>query len=749
MGSHKFKIAGIFVLIIVVNLTAASCDLFQDEGLDPEDYSSYKVIVEVVDEVTGSNIQEVTLSIEDVRGEYIHAEETDETGLYVFENVNLEDNEEFRIIANKEGYASKEITAVADQDPVKLTGIDAVKMVKGEIEHPIEITGPDYVTKRERATFKVRSNNEAVSNFPIVVAEEIKYTDESGQVSFQLDEIGCFKAKSYLENISEDKLFWVFPETSRDLEINSLRYHGDHPRHSFFYKRMTGANSISIKAYYVFDDKGNISPIILAPFDWQEVSHKTKQEFLKYQIDKVRDWGFDKIYLHIEVLSPAYLGWEETEIEDLDEPARQNYLNNIEKEAMILAEFSQNKSVDILTPFENELGWDEIERYKDNLKELRDIYGGKLGVKLTGDVNVIGDSFYKQVKPEIKVDLSEFDVIFPIAKLDIPDMSLIDDSIHQSQPPSLYQTEQAVEEFLDFYQKIGDKYQARIMPQWIAQYGFKPGVSDQFLSYFSNKKEAFAWLYETILAGITERNMYGGSAYKTQYTRPRHEVDYTTDTQLYHSVASYFSQEGEIDFLSREHHKSQHEIKISENPSDEDENPLGIEIDGSPKDWEAVDPVYFNPSQTFPAFEWLKEGGRESFKSERLNLKAIYVMNDNENLYIMIEFYGEAISVEELRNSGYNLEIKFDIEGDAEWNYEAELLPSKGKIDSKNGERVTEFPYGDKEVYELKIPLEALDHPKEITLFMTDMSHYQGMLDIWARGMEIPIIDIEDIVDDN
>ena len=41
--------------------------------------------------------------------------------------------------------------------------------------------------------------------------------------------------------------------------------------------------------------------------------------------------------------------------------------------------------------------------------------------------------------------------------------------------------------------------------------------------------------------------------------------------------------------------------------------------------------------------------------------------------------------------------------------------------------------------------MEALDHPKEITLFMTDMSHYQGMLDIWARGMEIPIIDIEDI----
>ena len=754
MTSKKVKIVGVFFLIIILSVFLVSCDLFEEDSIAPEEYSNYEIIIEVVDELTESGVEEATLSIENVKGEYIYAKETDENGLYIFENVELEDNEEFSIIINKEGYISKEVKAVADDDPIKLTQEDAVEISRADFEGAIKIDGPDYITKGEGATFQVKIDNEKASDFPVVVKENVKYTDKNGEVTFHPDKIGSFRARSGLENSLAGKLFWVFPETNRDIEINSLRYHPDHPRHSFFNKGLTGANSITLKAYYTFDEQGEITPIIQGGqgLHWHEVSHKIQQEYLKYQMNKVRDWGFEKIYIHNEILSPDYLGWGDTDkVKNLPESAQQNYLDNVEEEAITLAKFARNKDVDILVPFEHELGWEEIERYKDNLDELRNIYDGKLGVKMTGDAHIISDSFYRQEEPEIKEDLTKFDVIFPIAKLDIPDMSLLDDSITQSQPPTPSEAEQAAQNFLDFYKGIGDKYEARIMPQWIADFGFEPGISDQFIDQFANNAEAVTWLYETILGEIKDKGLYGASAYKTQYTRPRHEIDYIQDTRLYETVASYFSQEREINFVDRDHHKSQHEIMLSENNEDEGDNSLGININGDPMDWRKVDPVYYNPSSTFPNYfiDWYYQGIINDFKPERLNLKAIYALNDDENLYIMIDFYEEAIDVEELKNKGYDIEIQLDIEGNAEWNYWIDLLPTKGRM--SNGEKVTEFPFSDGEVYELKIPLQALGYPEEITLHRTFMSSSgnddEGMLDNWAKGLEIPIIDIDDIVE--
>lgn len=65
-------------------------------------------------------------------------------------------------------------------------------------------------------------------------------------------------------------------------------------------------------------------------------------------------------------------------------------------------------------------------------------------------------------------------------------------------------------------------------------------------------------------------------------------------------------------------------------------------------EWRVLGSVCFNPSQTFPWFsigwyygEKYPLGKDEALYFENIrNLKSVYAVNDPENLYLMLEFYG-------------------------------------------------------------------------------------------------------------
>jgi len=160
------------------------------------------------------------------------------------------------------------------------------------------------------------------------------------------------------------------------------------------------------------------------------------------------------------------------------------------------------------------------------------------------------------------------------------------------------------------------------------------------------------------------------------------------------------------------------------------ENPLSITIDGNGNEWMHFDPAYFNPSRSFPWFNlvWCygndSRVGREA--RERGNLKSVYAVNDNEYLYLMLEFYGNppkrlpnvAIDVSGYWSHKFGEEFHIPLRDGLADVWKVAYVGSDFDPQGPRSEKVgaCEVRVGD--VVEVKIPLKVLGNPRRVNLIV-------------------------------
>jgi hypothetical protein len=185
------------------------------------------------------------------------------------------------------------------------------------------------------------------------------------------------------------------------------------------------------------------------------------------------------------------------------------------------------------------------------------------------------------------------------------------------------------------------------------------------------------------------------------------------------------------------------------------ENPLGIRIDGNSSEWRSLDPIYFNPSTILPWSNilWFVEM-REDLKNLG-NLKAVYAVNDSENLYLMLDFYGPASKCFVPPCMGIRIVPPYiGIDTSGEWSHQegkefhiTTAPPALWTSEYKGLEwscrrpqtptspKLADLGIGYGEVIEVKIPLESLGNPKKVNLIV-----YYPWIAPWG-GMEVEIVD--------
>jgi len=584
---------------------------------------------------------------------------------------------------------------------------------------PLEINGPTLAEVNETISFIVTSEGLPVKGATVSFAGYKKETDDNGTARFRIDFAGSFKAVAEKEGYKTNStLLLVFPKGNEKFSIRSTKSMTD-PQlwGDFDYAgRMACFNDARIKAYYTYDEEGNVYPIIITLGAAEELSDEAaniiKDKYsgevprrnlwirvpnevhlrnLAWMISRARDWGF-KVSLMAEVLPPS----EETGGKEgipplrLSQDALKRFLEQRKREAIILTEFAEKQRVELLDPIgpawapeEPEVALEQLLLYRELLPELRAKFSGKLLVHMIGRIGSLSD--YSS-----KYNYSGFDYLgfwFGCGATHLNTGS-----------PSEWAN--AVREYLNYAEFIKDKYKVNLLPMYIATFQYDNDKDfNEFMRNFNNSYEsAKLWFMDLVFDEISKRGITAADTHPLWFFQMRSNIpgisankeadrkfSYWPTRRALNFVAKQFchpwNREGK-DVLTMLHHAELAVNSITVKSSNLNltswaseslekafetyrngeyrstvrilqkifefflyiKNPLGITVDGNKEDWGNTDPVYFNPSQAFPQFNlvWCYRNdsrvGREL--REMGNLKSVYAVNDRENLYLMLDFYG-------------------------------------------------------------------------------------------------------------
>jgi len=647
---------------------------------------------------------------------------------------------------------------------------------KAELK-PLMISGPTLAEVNETISFKVTSEGLPVKGATVSFAGYKKETDDNGTASFQIDFAGVFKVVAEKEGYKTNStLLLVFPKGNDIFNIRAIRHHTEQVGSSISAYKMVGANYASIKAYYLYDENGNVYPASPFPPPWRRLTHEEYEKLLEWQILMARSWGF-KIYLMAQPLPEAlYVEGKEgsTSLSPLSREAKQNFIKQMQKEALWLATFAEKYKVDILDAFGlestnigirdiSEIVSDDFLAYKELLPEIRARFSGKIAVMLVGGIqHFLGNGSLPNY------DYGGFDYVELVFSCRHAELYI----------DSPYQWEKAIEKYLQYADYVSEKYSVKILLIWIA--GLQTHdetLLRRFLSNgnFTDYEEAKVWLINSILSKALERDIEGVELYTlwffSRFTEPH--GPYATKFSVWQSrkplsiLSKYLSYPW--NFRKAETLKKlqlatsivSNSISSSSNPTFKHwiidkineankeyikenysyanliltevlgyfqhiNNPLSISIDGYGKEWQNVDPIYLNPTQ-------LPQWGPEELWLDNLqnvkrmgNLKTVYALNDQENLYIMLEFYGPPpqwlpnIAIDTSGNWTHEFGKEYHIplhDGLVEiWKiaYVGRDFDPQGPGSEKVG--TCEVRVGD--VVEVKIPLKTLGNPKKVNLIV-------------------------------
>jgi hypothetical protein len=668
---------------------------------------------------------------------------------------------------------------------------------------PLEINGPTLAEVNETISFIVTSKGLPVKGVTVSFAGCKKETDDNGVVHFQVDFAGSFKAVAAKEGYKTNStLLLVFPRGNEIFSIRSTKSMTD-PQlwGDFDYAgKMAGFNFARIKAYYTYDEEGNVYPIIITlgaaeelsdeaveiikakyPGEvprrnlWIRVPNDIHLENLAWMISRARDWGF-KIFLMAEVLPPTEEsgGREGIPPPRLGQDALKKFLEQRKKEAMILAEFAEEQKVELLDPIgpawapeEPEVALEQLSLYRQLLPELRAKFSGKLVVHMIGRIGGLSD--YGS-----KLNYSGFDYLafwFGCGAAHLNTGS-----------PSEWT--EAVREYLNYAEFIKNQYKVKLLPMYLASFHYDNDEAfNEFMRKFNNSYEdAKLWFMDLVFDEVSRRGVAGADAHPLWFFQMRSNIpgigankeadqkfSYWPTRRALNLVARHFclpwNKEGKHALMTLQHAELAVASMVvrSSNPSLTSwaseclkkafetyrngnykstlqilqgifrfflhvENPLDINIDGIKEDWRNIDPIYFNPSRTFPWFNlvWCYRNdsrvGREV--REMRNLKSVYAVNDKENLYLMLDFYGEpprrlpniAIDISGYWSHKFGEEFHIPLHDGLTEIWRVAYVSSDFNPQGPGSEKVGVAEVRVRGVVEVKIPLRTLGDPKKVNV---------------------------------
>ena len=652
---------------------------------------------------------------------------------------------------------------------------------------PLEITclsGPVSNYVNHDVIFEVTSEGQPVEGATVHFAGYEKLTGEDGRVVFNIDMAGPFKARVEKPGYEDaSTLLWVFPEGNEKIPIRAIRtLSGGQAGTTIIDYRMAGANCASIKVYYLYDEDGNIYPADPFPVGWRELPREVHKKYQEWMISTVRDWGFEKVYLILESLPAALFekGLEsKASLPPISGEVERNYLEQMQKEALLLAGLAEQQNVNILDYVVLETP-SELLVYKELLPEIRKRFSGELAVQPPDGVRY----FVNGTNPPER-DYSGFDYITPV-------FSCRQANLNTDSPS---EWENAMQKYLEHAKQIGEKYGAKVMPVWLAGLEVHDEqLLNQFLinGKFEDYEDVKVWLLNSILEESSKRNVDGVEAYTLWYHSRRadphgpcgYKFPIWQSKRPLDTVAKYFSNpwnEGGRETLRVLQHAAlltnsiaSHNQEFAELVGDwiaealrayrsgdyysaslisnkifekmsRVENPFGIKLDGDGSEWRSLDPVYFNPSTKLPwsNIPWFVEMKKE-LKNIR-NLKAVYAVNDSENLYLMLEFYDQVpewipyididTSGEWTHQNGKEFHIILDPRGGTLWTSEYKGSEwSCRDPQTPTSQKLGDLKLGYGKVVEVEIPLELIGNPEEVNLIV-----YYPWMAPWG-GMEANIV---------
>ena len=410
---------------------------------------------------------------------------------------------------------------------------------------PLEINGPTFAEVNETISFIVTSEGLPVKDATVLFAGYEKKTDDRGIATFQVDFAGSFKAIALKEGYETNStLILVFPKGNEKFSIRSTKSVTD-PQlwGDFDYAgRMAGFNYARIKAYYTYDEEGNVYPIIITLGNAEELSDEAveiiKEKYpgevprrnlwirvpndvhlgsLAWMISRARDWGF-KIFLMAEVLPPSVEtgGGEGVPPPRLSQDALKRFLEQRKREAIVLAEFAEKEKVELLDPMgpawapeEPEVALGQLSLYRQLLPELRTKFTGKLLVHMIGRIGSLSNYISEY-------NYSGFDYLgfwFGCGAAHLNTGS-----------PSEWA--EAVRRYLNYAESIKDRYNISLLPMYIATFHYDDYEAfNKFMSNFNNSYEdARLWLMNLVFSEISRIDVAGADAHPLWFFQMRSNI---------------------------------------------------------------------------------------------------------------------------------------------------------------------------------------------------------------------------------
>ena len=306
--------------------------------------------------------------------------------------------------------------------------------------------------------------------------------------------------------------------------------------------RMAGFNYARIKAYYTYDEEGNVYPIIITLGDAEELSDEAveiiKEKYpgevprhnlwirvpndihlrsLAWTISRARDWGF-KIFLMAEVLPPS----EETGGKEgippprLTQDALKRFLEQRKREAIILTEFAEKQKVEILDPIgpawapeEPEVALKQLSLYRRLLPELRMKFSGKFLVHMIGRIDNLSD--YSSEYNYSGFDYLGFWFGCGAAHLNTGSPSEWAEAVHR---------------YLNYAEFIKDKYKIDLLPMYIASFQYDDYKAfNEFMSNFNDSYEdAKLWFMNLIFDELSEIDVAGADVHPLWFFQMRSHI---------------------------------------------------------------------------------------------------------------------------------------------------------------------------------------------------------------------------------
>ncbi|RLG11242.1 MAG: hypothetical protein DRN64_01690 [Thaumarchaeota archaeon] len=502
---------------------------------------------------------------------------------------------------------------------------------------------------------------------------------------------------------------------------------------------------------------------------WIRVPLQIQLENLKWIISMARKWGFE-IFLHAQLF---YVDPDTGEARDPDPSrllpgAKKTYLKQRKEIALELANFAEEMKIELLEPltFSTLLRKEEFLLYKELLPEIRRIYSGKLAISDPG----------KELIDEIGLNGFDYMIILPgwaPRPLDI----------------GLSEWENSLNDYLDYAELVAEKYGVKILLlyvghiDWIMNsYTDEQKFEEKFMSKFNYSLErARIWFIKLLLDQTLKRRFIKGidihpikffhSEYfifgRNVYEKYAHwstkrmvtivskylshpwnrEKEFTLKTLRHaklavESLATHSSNPELVNLMTSLLNSALKSYEIGDYKQAKAisqkilgffihvEHPLNITVDGNSHDWKYLDPVYFNPPSQRPfCFNLIFWYGKKV--TEKVSdLKSVYALNDQENLYLMLEFYGRIpewlppifidTSGEWSHQDGKEFFVSFSGEGADIWEVSYEGMPAtKGFVpQNEKSRKIGKAKVAIGDVVELQVPLKLLGNPKRVNIII-------------------------------